>query len=503
MSPRPLYACVAVREFPAQAMLRLRKELRSMPCAILDGAPPLETICARNAAARRIGIMEGMTRVEAETFPAKLFVRSRDAEQNARAAILACAARFTPRVEECPRDSTWLTVLDIAGTGRLFGPPEKLAAVLIGQLYSIGVAASIVVASNFTAARCLALARAVGCTVITTGQEQAALAPLPLTVLDLAGEQAITLAGWGIRTLGELAALPEASLAARLGQQALRQQAIARGVADHLFVPLDEEFGIAESMDLDTPVEVLDSLLFVLRVLLEQMLRRAADHLVAVAGIALTLRLEGGASHTRTVRPALPGNDLQLWMKLLQLELATHPPSSAIHAVKLTAELGSHRRAQMGLFAPQTPEPDRLDITLARLRALVGEGCVGTPVLKDTHKPDSFEMTAFSVKTAEQKTGCGIQPPSPRSALRTLRPPEDLQVTLRHRRPVSLVFRGVRYAIDRAYGPWIASGEWWSANLWASQQWDVIARGGNGDPLYGCLVWETLTKRWQMVCLYD
>lgn len=502
MSPRTLYACVAVREFPAQAMLRLREELRKTPCAVLDGAPPLETVCSRNAAARRIGITEGMTRVEIETFPAKLLARSVAEEQSTRAAILACAARFTPRVEECPRRSTWLAVLDIAGTSQLFGPPEKLASALIEPLQSLGISAAIAVASNFPAARCLALARASGCTVIAPGQERTALAPLPLSVLDLTDQQATTLAGWGIRTLGELAALPEASLAARLGQQALRQQAIARGIAEHIFVPLEEEFGIEESIELDTPVESLDSLLFVLRVLLEQMLRRAADHLVAFAGIALALRLEGNASHTRTVRPALAGNDLQLWMKLLQLDLDAHPPHAPIHAITLTAELGSFRRAQMGLFAPQAPESDRLDVTLARLRALVGEGCVGTPVLKDTHKPDSFEMAAFSVKIGERKDLCQTQSPTPRSVLRMLRPPEDLQVALHHRRPVAFVFRGMRYGIDRAYGPWIASGEWWSATLWSSQEWDVIAQS-SGGALYGCLSYEPMAKRWRMVGLYD
>ena len=41
MKPRTLYACIAVHEFPAQAMLRLRPELRAEPCAVLDGTPPL------------------------------------------------------------------------------------------------------------------------------------------------------------------------------------------------------------------------------------------------------------------------------------------------------------------------------------------------------------------------------------------------------------------------------------------------------------------------------
>jgi len=44
-----LYACVHAEEFPAQALLRLRTDLASQPVAVLDGRPPLETVCSSTA----------------------------------------------------------------------------------------------------------------------------------------------------------------------------------------------------------------------------------------------------------------------------------------------------------------------------------------------------------------------------------------------------------------------------------------------------------------------
>lgn len=504
MKPYELYACIVVREFPAQAMLRLRPELRAEPCAILDGTPPLETVCAMNRLAQRIGIATDMTRIEAETFPATLLSRSQNEELSARSALLACAAQFTPRVEECGRGSIYLAVLDIAGTGQLFGPPTKLAACLIERLRSAGLTAAIVIARSFHAARCFALARNSGFCVVPAGQERAALAPLPLSVLDLTEQQANTFAAWGIRTLGDLADLPEASLVARMGQGAKQLRQIALGTAPHLFVPLEEELALEESINLETPVELLDSLLFVLRVLLEQLIARATNHLVTLAAVIVTLRLDGGMKSLRTIRPALAGNELQLWIKLLQLDLAAHPPQAAILAVRLTAETGSRSKVQLGLFSPQAPELDRLDVTLARLRSIVGEDCVGMPVLKDTHRADSFEVVPFRVATARNEANsCSGELRPARGALRMLRPAEPLRVTLPGKAPVNFSFRGTFYTIECAYGPWSASGAWWSPTLWADQQWDVIACSAAGESLYCCVAFEPLEKCWKMVGLYD
>ena len=50
------YACVDVKEFPLQALLRLRPELQSKPVAVLDGEPPFEQVCSLNGSARNLGI---------------------------------------------------------------------------------------------------------------------------------------------------------------------------------------------------------------------------------------------------------------------------------------------------------------------------------------------------------------------------------------------------------------------------------------------------------------
>ena len=76
-----LYACVYAKEFPAQAMLRLRPDLRDKPFIVMEGEPPLQHVCALNRRASRLGVVRGMTRVEIDTFPAvELLSRSRKEE---------------------------------------------------------------------------------------------------------------------------------------------------------------------------------------------------------------------------------------------------------------------------------------------------------------------------------------------------------------------------------------------------------------------------------------
>lgn len=139
--------------------------------------------------------------------------------------------------------------------------------------------------------------------VVPSGEQGAALATLPLTVLDLPQDQSETFASWGIHTLGMLAALPERELIARMGQHGKRLRQLASGTLPHLFQPVEPAFTLEEKMELDSPVEILDSLLFVAGVMLEQLILRAASRVLALASVTITLSLEGNTTHIRTVRP--------------------------------------------------------------------------------------------------------------------------------------------------------------------------------------------------------
>jgi protein ImuB len=522
MSPlKEIYACLYAREFPMQALLRLRPELREQPCVVMEGEPPLEQVCSLNRKARTLGLARGMTRVEVDTFSGvTVLARSREEETTAKAALLECAGGFSPRVEDASTDGAFLCGIDIAGTEKLFGPPETLARNLLTRVRSLGVTASAAASTNFHAAVALAKGLRPGAPVqvIPPGEEAASLAPLPLSVLDLSEEQAEVFSLWGIRTLGALAALPENELTARMGQpgKLLRQR--SRGERPHLLQPLEPAFALEERMELESPVEALDALLFVVNRMLEQLILRASARVLALAEVTVTLALEAGrsardeipgalgelarwgATHARTVRPAVPTNDQALWLKLLHLDLEAHPPQAAILAVALEAEPGSTSKVQLGLFSPQLPEPSRLDVTLARIRAVVGEGNVGCAVLEDTHCSDGFRMEPFRIASAQP----ALREPAPlRPAARRLRPAEAAFVTLQAEQPRTFTFRERRYTVERAYGPWRSSGEWWNPSLWGCEQWDLIARGDDNALLGCCLVRDVLRDAWQMVAFYD
>jgi protein ImuB len=501
-----LYLCLYAREFPAQALLRLRPELRAKAVAVLDGEPPFEKVCSLNRHARSLGVMPAMSRAEMESFPSvTVLKRSLAEEQSARGALLACAGSFSPRVEDNSAHESFLCVLDISGTEKLFGAPRRLATRVQQTITELGVTCSLAVSANFHAAVCMAKATARSAVIIPAGDEQQALAALPLSVLTMTEEHAETFSQWGISSLGMLAALPERDLIARLGQDGQRLRQLARGAHPHLFLPVEPVLTLEERIELDSPVEILDSLLFGVSLMTEQLITRASARLLTLAAITSELGLEGGAVHSRIVRPALPGNDKQLWLKLLHLDWIAHPPQAPVISLMLRAETGEASTVQLGLFSPQLPEAGRLDVTLARIRAIVGDERVGSAELKDTHAHDAFRMKPFSVVPA----ACSKAVPVTQAAvMRRLRPAEPVTVRLRERCPHLFYFRGMAYQAEKSYGPWRAASGWWTKDGWSIEAWDIVARArehstANRELLCCSMTRDLLNNQWRLEALYD
>ena len=243
-----------------------------------------------------------------------------------------------------------------------------LAQNLLTRVRALGITACIAVSSNFHAA--IALAKGIvaqSVSVIPKGKEAKRWHRCRLRCSISPKTRRRPFRSGGFARWECWRALPEKELIARMGQAGKRLRQLARGEMPHLFQPVEPAFTLSERMELDSPVELLDALLFVVNVMLEQLILRATARVLALASVTITLTLEGGATHSRTVRPALPTNDRQLWLKLLHLDLEAHPPQAAILAVALDAEPGSTSKVQLGLFSPQLPEPSRLDVTLARI----------------------------------------------------------------------------------------------------------------------------------------
>jgi len=535
-----LYLCACAAEFPAQALLRLRTDWQTGAVVVLDGQPPQEWVCSMNRQAAQSGAALGMTRLEAESVAGlRLLKRSIASEAAARAVYLECAARFSPRIEDAndgdaravvqtrgarplsqvpksgpgaPMLTAHALVLDIAGTERLFGPPQQLAERLRDELTEAGFRASIAVSANYDAARMKAAAIR-GIAVIPDGAEAEALAKLPLATLELDEERAATFALWGIATLGELAALPEAELVARLGPQARRWRALARGAASHAFVPVEPAFVLEEFCEFETPVEQIDSLLFVGARMIDCLIVRAAGRALALARVTAEMRIEGGAAHSVELKPALPSTDRKFLLKLLHLEIGAHPPHAAVTALTLRAEAGQQSKVQLGLFTPQTPEPSRLDVTLARLRAMVGSERVGSPVLEDTHRAGGFRMDGFVIPGLKSETwgthnrGEAEIQTTARMALRRVRPARAVRVVFREAKPATFRDEDRSYEIAAAYGPWRTSGCWWALKsfdgAWDTEEWDVLAAARDGASIACLLTCDRARNAWRLEAFYD
>ena len=544
------FACIYVPNFPVAAVFRAEPELRAQAVAIFEGKPPLEKVFAVNESAGRVGIAPGMTKAQAELC-SELTLRPRSLlqESAAHAALLDCAQSFSPCVEDFAADTA---ILDLAGMESLFGTPLEIACDVFRRAAHLGLDANVAVASNPDAA-ILAARGIAGVTVIPLGKEAEQLGSLPVEVLFSDREEEsqqkkeaarllATLARWGIRNLHALAALPEVALSERLGQQGLRLQQLARGAASRTLVPVEAPAVFEEAIELEYPIVLLEPLAFLLNRLLEQICARLASRALKTQELRLTLELQNltGADpqsdtvgipsesdesqnatqsqsqhfvsgrqskFCRNLRLPLPMLDAKLFLKLLQLELNAHPPGAPILKIHLAAEPARPRSAQGGLFLPPSPEPEKLELTLARIAGLVGESRVGSMELLDTHRAEGFRMRRF-VPGAASEANCkkvSAEEKSAVAALRMFRPPLRATVTLENGEPVRVACtkkKEVQGSVLWKAGPWRSSGDWWEREAWARDEWDIALQNTDGAALYR-LVHDLLGGGWYVEGTYD
>ena len=474
------FAAIHLPEFPTLAWLRADKQAQAQAAAVVEGAAPLECVVSMNRAARQLGLEHGMSRVQADTFGPVLFhARSLAEEQAALEELFAVAESFSPRVQMVASPvngyggATQLAavlLLDRQGTEALFGEARQFARKLQEALLAAAFPANVAVAPNAEAS--LLLARGyTGVMGADAGDVESRLAPLPLSALPCEAATLETLRRWGIRNLGELAALPEAALVSRIGQQGKRLQRLARGTEEHLLVPEEPDFVLLEHAGLDAPLDSLHSLLFLISPMLERLLRQAVNHAYALRSVTVKLDLER-ADHVVEVRPAVPSQSRDLLLRLLHLKLQAEPPQAGVLGIAVSAVPAAPQVAQRGLFQAQFPDPGRLDLLLARLKSIAGEPNVGCPKLTNSHRDDEFLLAAFA--PAAGSLDMPARPGAPRSALRRFRPPQPVRVLLCGAQPSILFWKAQRVQLQSASGPWQTSGYWWDGRRWEADEWDVI-----------------------------
>jgi protein ImuB len=509
-----MFACLHVPDFSVQAALLsdpadTRESLRRTPVVVLDGPANLLKVVALNDPARNLGIAIGMTKLQVETCSGALIrKRSEATEDAAHASLLDCANAFAPNVESACSSTV---ILDLTGTERLFGTLESTANRLAVKASEHGFQVRVAVASNPDTA--LYAARGLSrITLIPVGKEAYYLARLNVSLLPITPEMLETLNSWGIHTFQSFAALPEVPLTERLGQAGLHLQKLARGQVKRTLVPTAPDTKFIESYEFDDPVETLESLVFVLNRLLQQVCAHLTSHALATNELRLMLALEvrqrrdesNSEQYCHEWKLPVPTHDGKMLFTLVHLDLERNTFSAPVKKVIVEAVPVKPRFAQGNLFARPSPEAERLEITMARIRGEVGStdanglACVGSPALVNTHRSGAFLVQPLSSVARDSTTEM-----LPIIALRAFRPALETSVELTGRAPHLVRLWNKHLRVLAASGPWSSSGNWWDrAIAWAREEWDVALKTPAGVGFYRIYL-DRIRKKWFVDGVFD
>lgn len=484
-----MFAVLHLPSFHLQAALRHEPDALAGPVALLDEDPRVERsrekirITQITDAARKSGVELGMTATQGQARcpQLRLVHRSSAGEQVTQETLLQWATSISPRIEAT---GDGLCTIDLTGT-RLDREPDPLGKRVVTAFARMNLVVHLGIAANPELAQLAAKFAGDGTIRIiepTAAATQRFLAPLPIEALSVSPEIAAVLRLWGLRKLGELAALPKAGVVERLGPEALplwRQLSGGEPRPLQLHRPVEI---LTEAMDFEQPIEQLEALLFVLNRFLRSLGVRLAELYLVAETLTLELRFENGARHERVFRIPEPTRDVDLLLRALHTHLETFRADAPVVSVRLTATPARPPQQQLDLFQPSLRDPNRFAETLSRLEALLGAGRVGSPEVLPTHRPDAFKVAPFHPES--EPTLPGDAPPPLRFglALRRFRPPLNARIEVKQELAAETLLRisagGIHGRIRASRGPWLASGDWWDQCQWQRREWDIELESG-------------------------
>jgi protein ImuB len=269
-------------------------------------------------------------------------------------------------------------------------------------------------------------------------------------------------------------------VAARLGQDGVGWQRLARGEDPRPLVPALPEERFEQALDLEWPIEGLEPLSFVLGRLMEPLEAHLARRDRGAAVLHVRLHLVTRAVHARSLQLPAPMRDARALRTLALLDLESHPPGAAIDRVVVAVDPTPGRVVQFSLLTRPLPSPEQVSTLMARLAALMGEDRCGSPVPVDTWQPGALAMQPFAPRDSNVLHSKHDVASNVAVALRRFRIPIPARVRIEAGAParVTVDRRGFSSGrVTAAAGPWRTSGAWW-CERWDRDEWDVALPDG-------------------------
>lgn len=474
---------VWVPDWPVVAAVGEGLAAPAAPAAVYDG----RGLVVVSAAARALGVRTGMRRRHAQRVCPDLVLLAKDEARDARA--------FEPVVQSVEEVVAEVAVLrpgmalvEAAGPVRHAGSEEELAEAVVGAVARhsgaeayVGIAQGLLTA--ILAARASAIVPGPGTAAFLAGHPVTALRHGAMTRQSREEVDALVevFGQLGLRTLGDVAALPAADVLARFGEAGRRAHALARGA----FVPTAPgerlQGAVVVSRELDPPLERSDAAAFAARTLAEELIGRLAGR--ACGRLRVTARTTDGAELSRlwtaeSVLTAAEVTDRVRWQLDGWLSGRSGvPPSAPLHVLELAAEeLRGALAGQEQLWGRPGRSAAQAQRTVVRLQGMLSEA-VWRPVLQGGRDPRTrVRLVAWNddpVALRRLDAPWPGQLPSPAPST-VFDHPREVGVYDDAGRVVAVDARGqvsavpVRVAADRDHavvawsGPWPISETWWS-----------------------------------------
>jgi protein ImuB len=363
---------------------------RAVGAAPADGPVAVvehQRVRAVSADAREEGVRIGSRRREAEAACPGITVLDADGAAEARTfePVARAVEAITPRLVI---DRPGLLAFPTRGPSRYHGGDGGLVEHVRAAVTAAGVADVRFGVADGGFAAGLAARRAV---IVPEGETPAFLAPWPVATLrndDLAD----LLARLGLRTLGAFAALPPASVLARMGEEGRTAHRLARGEDPHPPALTTPPPDFEERHELDPPAERVDAVAFVAKMLADRLLERLAARGLACTQVIVAAETEHGETLSRAWRhegALTPGAlaervrwQLDGWLT------ATGGLSGGLTLLRLAPDqVIPATGRQLGFWGGDAAAADRAERVLARIQGLLGPEHVVTAVEQGGRTP--------------------------------------------------------------------------------------------------------------------
>ena len=473
-------------------------------------------VAAACARALELGLHPGMKLAQAQAMvPDLVVVPARPQQDEAVLSDLAgWCRRYTPSTRAEPPDGIWL---DLTGCAHLFGGEAALLADLAARMHRAGLSARAAIAATPGAANAFARHGSRPFASLPPDHTHAALASLPVASLRLDPEQTSLLHRFGLRTIGEIDAVPRGPLTRRLGAEVMRRLDQAFGRVIEPICPDLPEALLQQRLAFLEPLMTADSLAAANAALSTALCTELEALCLGARRLELVLIRLDGSSCVQTVALARPSHDNAHITRLLDERLEQIDPGDGIETMWLLARIAEPATPRqsalqaLGDHMATSPADQMRDLAplIDTLQNRLGVGRLWRPVPVQSDVPERSvhrqpPLDPGTSRPEQRQTGFASWPATLPRPVRLIDPPQPISALagLPDHAPVSFTWRSRRHRVKRADGPERIAGEWWlrSGEMFAlrdyfrvedeeGRRFWLFRRGDGADVTTGDLVW--------------